>query len=146
MADRGTVWVPTAFTMKAYSERLDPNTVETTVARRTFEHQLAQIAAAYRLGVEMATGTDAGSLGVDHGAAIREEIAILMAAGVPLEKAICCASFQGAKLLGLERALGSLEKGRDATFTVIPGPPEHFPWSLKGPVITYVQGKRVWAW
>lgn len=146
MAERGTVWVPTAFTMKAYSERLDLNTIETTVARRTFEHQLAQIAAAHELGVEIATGTDAGSLGVDHGAAIREEIATLMAAGVPLEKAICCASFQGARLLGLERALGSLVKGREATFALIPGPPEHFPWSLKGPVITYVQGKRVWAW
>ncbi len=143
MADRGTVWVPTAFTMKAYSERLDPGTVETRVARRTFEHQLAQIAAAYEKGVDMATGTDAGSLGVDHGAALREEIAIFMAAGIPLEKVIRCASLHGARLLGLEREMGSLVKGMPATFVVISGPPENLPSSLKGPVFTYVFGERV---
>ena len=93
--------------------------------------------------MDIATGTDAGSLGVDHGAALREEIAILMAAGMPLEKAIRCASFQGAKLLGLEEELGSLVKGMEATFAVIPGSPEHLPLSLKGPVVTYVQGKRM---
>jgi imidazolonepropionase-like amidohydrolase len=143
MADRGTVWVPTAFTMKAYSERLGPGTVETAVARRTFEHQLAQIAAAYENGVDIATGTDAGSLGVDHGAALKEEIAIFMAAGIPLEKAIRCASFHGARLLGLEKELGSLVKGMSATFAVIPGSPENLPSSLKGPVVTYVLGERV---
>jgi imidazolonepropionase-like amidohydrolase len=143
VADRGTVWVPTAFTMKAYSERLDPGTVETTVARRTFEHQWAQIAAAHEKGVDIATGTDAGSLGVDHGAALREEIAILIAAGIPLEKAIRCASLHGARLLGLEREMGSLVKGMPATFAVIPGPPENLPSSLKGPVVTYVFGERV---
>jgi imidazolonepropionase-like amidohydrolase len=143
MADRGTVWVPTAFTMKAYSERLDPGTVETTVARRTFEHQLAQIAAAYEIGVDIATGTDAGSLGVDHGAALREEIAIFMAAGIPPEKATRCASFHGARLLGLEKEMGLLVQGMPATFAVIPGPPENLPSSLKGPVVTYVLGERV---
>jgi imidazolonepropionase-like amidohydrolase len=143
VADRGTVWVPTAFTMKAYSERLEPGTVETAVARRTFEHQLAQIAAAYEKGVEIATGTDAGSLGVDHGAALREEIAIFIAAGIPLEWAIRCASLHGARLLGLEKEMGSLVKGMPATFAVIPGPPENLPSSLKGPVVTYVLGERV---
>jgi len=143
MADRGTVWVPTAFTMKAYSEKLDPDTAETTVARRTFEHQVAQIAAAYENEVDIATGTDAGSLGVDHGAALREEIAIFMAAGIPPEKAIRCASFHGARLLGLEKEMGSLVKGMPATFVLIPGPPENLPSSLRGPVVTYVFGERV---
>jgi imidazolonepropionase-like amidohydrolase len=143
MAERGTVWVPTAFTMEAYWERLEPGTVETAVARRTFEHQLAQIAAAHEKGVDMATGTDAGSLGVDHGAALGEEIGILMTAGLSLEKAIRCATLQGARLLGLEKELGSLVKGMPATFVAVPGPPERFPSSLKGAVMTYVHGEKV---
>jgi imidazolonepropionase-like amidohydrolase len=104
---------------------------------------VAQIAAAYENEVDIATGTDAGSLGVDHGAALREEIAILMAVGIPLEKAVRCASFHGARLLGLEKEMGLLVKGMPATFVLIPGPPEHLPSSLKGPVVTYVFGERV---
>ena len=143
MALRGTVWVPTAFTMKAYSERLEPDTPETFVARKTYDHQLGQIGAAFKAGVALATGTDAGSLGVHHGAALREEIFVLMEAGLPLEKAIRSATFEGARLLGFEREMGSLVKGMSATFAVVPGSPERLPFSLKGPVVTYVFGELV---
>jgi imidazolonepropionase-like amidohydrolase len=143
MAARGTVWVPTAFTMRAYSEKLDPGAPETVVAGKTYEHQLGQVKAAFEEGVEVATGTDAGSLGVHHGAALSEEIISLIAAGISVEKAIRSATFEGARLLGLEREMGSLVRGMPATFTLIPGPPENFPSSLRGSVVTYVFGEKV---
>ena len=62
MADRGTVWVPTAATMQAYAEHHPGPGSERDVARRNLAHQLAQIQQARRLGVTVALGTDAGSL------------------------------------------------------------------------------------
>jgi hypothetical protein len=39
----------------------------------------------------MALGTDAGSLGVHHGEAVREEIESLVVAGLGLDEAVQCA-------------------------------------------------------
>ena len=67
MRDRQTVWVPTAFTMRAYAAHLAPSSREADTARRNLTHQMDQLRMARELGVPVALGTDAGSLGVHHG-------------------------------------------------------------------------------
>jgi hypothetical protein len=42
----------------------------------------------------MTVGTDAGSLGVHHGKAIREEIEVLVVAGLGLDEAVQCATWR----------------------------------------------------
>ena len=128
MADTGVVWIPTAVTMKAYSDylkrqghRSDPSFAE--VSRRNLDHQLAQIAAARELGVILATGTDAGSPGVHHGYSLKEEIQLFMAAGYSLEGAICCASRNGAQLMGL-RDRGEIAAGMRADFLAVAAQPQ----------------------
>jgi len=146
MADRGTVWIPTAVTMEAYAEYLEDSGVlppcfgggrgsgETQrdaarVARRNLEHQLEQMAAARRLGVTVALGTDAGSIGVEHGRGAAREFGLLMAAGFSPAQAVRCASSNGARLLSLER-LGRFGPGRPATFIAVEGDPSGLPRSL----------------
>ena len=123
MADHQATWVPTAITMKAYAEKLAPASAEAATALKNYEHQLEQIAFAKRSGVRIALGTDAGSLGVRHGYAVRQELEILMMAGFSLEEAVRCATYNGARLLGLDH-LGTLTAGKTATFLAVPGPPE----------------------
>ncbi len=129
MADRGTFWVPTIGTMTAYAATLPPESPEAAGARRNAEAQLEQVAVARDLGVRVAVGTDAGSMGVIHGAGIIEEMRLLMSAGYPLTEAVRCATDNGAVLWDLEGS-GTLTPGEAATFIAVPGPPSDLPDSL----------------
>lgn len=129
MADRQVFWVPTLAPMAALSQPgcLPPKQAD--VARRTLEHQLEQVADALKFGVRIVLGTDAGSLGVDHGTAVRREMALLMEAGMPLLLAVRCATAKAAKLLGLA-GRGALHPGGSADMVVVHGSPEQLPESL----------------
>jgi len=140
MADRGAVWVPTAVTMKAYSERLPPHSPEAEIARRNFDHQVEQIRLARELGVAVAVGTDAGSPGVHHGIAVGQELKILMAAGYSVSKAIACATANSAKLLSLNQ-LGTLQTGKAATWVAAKGHPRDLPESLAS-IRLFISGRE----
>lgn len=129
MADAGTVWVPTAVTMEAYSRMLPRDAPEAEIARRNFEHQAAQIRRARELGVRIAVGSDAGSLGVDHGRGVGEELAIFVDAGFSIEAAVACSAGVGGELLGLPDG-GEIRAGRPASFIAVDGPPERLPGNL----------------
>ena len=131
MAEKGTFWVPTAFTMKAYLANIgsagfgaDPKVVE-----KNLNDQLAQLAFAREQGVNVAIGTDAGSLGVLHGESVVEEMKLFIKAGYSLPEAIRCATANGAQLLGLDD-FGLLAKGRTATFLAARGGPAQLPRKL----------------
>lgn len=141
MAEAGTIWVPTAVTMWAYARRLPAQGEEAQMARRNFDHQMEQLRAARRLGVRVAMGTDAGSLGVHHGKAMGREMAIFMEAGWPLAEAVQCGSSGAASLLGGEYT-GMVAPGHSATFIAVPGPPEDLPRSLDRVAWIWVDGER----
>lgn len=119
MADRAVFWVPTVIPMAALAEAPKLTAAQRDAARRTVDHQLMQIREAQAAGVVMAVGTDAGSQGVDHGTAVGQEIKLLMAAGLPLEAAVRCATANTARLMGFADH-GELVPGRRADFIVIP--------------------------
>lgn len=141
--DRGVTWGPTAITMGAYARILPRGSREADTARRTLDHQLDQIRLAGELGVTVAVGTDSGSPGVHHGHAVREEMGLLMKAGFSLEKAVRCATLNGAALLGFDNDMGVLRAGMPATFQVFNGDPESFPDSPASTGGLYIAGK---AW
>ncbi len=143
MAELQVTWVPTAVTMKAYSEQLPRGSSEADMAARIFDHQREQMTIARKWGVPMAVGTDSGSLGVNHGLALIEELKIFMACGFSLEEAIGCSSLEGARLLGMKGELGQLKKDMDATFVAVTGDPSMLPDALRDPVQVYIQGKPV---
>lgn len=143
MAERGIYWVPTAVTMRAYSRMLEPDSIEAETAGRYLAHQLEQIRMARDYGLQIAAGSDAGSLGVNHGQALIEEIGLFLEAGMTIEEAVKCASLSGAALLGIERELGRLQPGRPASFILVKGAPGFLPDSLLSPERVYFRGNLI---
>jgi len=140
MADRQAFWVPTAIPMAALTRDGLLSPAMADVARRTLEHQLKQIASAHQSGVRIALGTDAGSMGADHGSAVRRELALLVDAGLPLPRAVQCATLNAAQLMGLKYR-GALQPGWRADFIVLHGRPEHLPASLANIAGLCIQGR-----
>jgi imidazolonepropionase-like amidohydrolase len=140
LAEKQITWVPTAFTMEAYARMLPKGSRESEVARKNLDHQLDQIRLAKDFGVRMAVGTDAGSLGVHHGEAVREEIRMLLIAGLGLGEAVQCATSMGAALLGLQHRAGCLMPGSPATFLAVRAEPERLLETLGSPERVYLKG------
>jgi len=130
MADQQVFWVPTAIPMAALTRDGVLSPARADVARRTLEHQMQQIETARQSGVRIALGTDAGSMGADHGAAVRGELALLMDAGLSLPQAVKCASLNVARLMGLKDR-GALQPGWRADFIAVHGSPDQLPGSLE---------------
>ena len=140
MAAGDVFWVPTACTMKAYAKHGDAGDGERRMALKNLDHQLEQMALAGKLGVPMALGTDAGSVGVHHGSGVIEELKLFLSAGFSIEEAVKCASFNGARLLGLEKK-GLIAEGMRADFVAVKGRPEDLPKSLGQSARVYSGGR-----
>jgi imidazolonepropionase-like amidohydrolase len=81
------------------------------------------VAAALRAGVTVVAGSDAGSIGVDHGSGLWAELWLLREAGLSAPQAVAAATHEAARLLGLEGELGELSPGRAASFVAVRGQP-----------------------
>ena len=159
MADEQIFWVPTAVTMKAYRDVFGQriknlgsrdHSQDSSMSRinemaqgasMNLEHQLEQIRRAKELGVPMALGTDAGSIGVHHGRSLKEEIRLFMTAGFSVPGAVECATRNNARLLNLGD-YGVIAKGAPATFIAVTGPPQDLPDSLGSLTSLYINGKE----
>ena len=142
MADAQITWVPTAVTMKAFTETVAAGDSKSRrkVAEQTLNHQLEQMALARQYGVTIALGTDAGSQGVLHGESVAEEFKLILKAGYCLPEAVRCATYNGARLLGLEE-IGRIAKGRPANFIVARATPAMLPRKLSYLEAIYLNGR-----
>jgi len=123
MADAGITWVPTIIPMAALARSEQFTARQRDTAKKTVDHQLEQIHLAREYGVGIGLGTDAGSPGVDHGAAVHEELSLLKSAGLSIEQAISCATEHNARLLGQHRC-GALAPGMRADLLVVANGPD----------------------
>jgi imidazolonepropionase-like amidohydrolase len=78
---------------------------------------------AWKAGVTLITGSDAGNMLVFHGPTIQHEIALWVEAGIPAPVAIQAATLNSANALKAGARFGSIEKGKDATMLVVDGNP-----------------------
>jgi imidazolonepropionase-like amidohydrolase len=142
LLERDTYWVPTLFTMKAYAANMNfiRTDADKTVIEKNLNHQLEQLARARELGVKVALGTDAGSLGVLHGESLVEEMKLFKKAGYSLSETVQCATSRGAELLGISD-FGLLAKGNRATFLISRGSPAQLPRKLSYLEGIYVDGR-----
>ncbi|MGH7469877.1 MAG: amidohydrolase family protein [Longimicrobiales bacterium] len=79
--------------------------------------------AAYRAGVPIMVGTDAGDSFVFPGSSVHDELDELIAAGLTPAQAIKAATFSGAEYLGRTAELGSVQTGRFADLVLLDANP-----------------------
>jgi imidazolonepropionase-like amidohydrolase len=141
MAEKGTYWVPTVFTMKAFGININATrtTADAKVIQKTVEHQLGQLRLARECGVKVALGTDAGSLGVLHGESMVEEMKLYKKAGYSLAEMFHSATVVGAELLGIDDFSG-IHEGAKATFLVSRGAPSQLPRKILYLEAIYMDG------
>jgi imidazolonepropionase-like amidohydrolase len=70
-------------------------------------------------GVTIALGTDAGNIGVLHGPSVFHEMLLMSKAGLTNHEILVAATLNGAKLLGNEKRLGSVDAGKIADLVVL---------------------------
>jgi len=77
---------------------------------------------AHQAGVPIAMGTDAGTPFNRHGENLREMELLIRTGFTPME-AIVAATKTGSEVLGLEKKIGTIEKGKLADLIVVDGDP-----------------------
>jgi imidazolonepropionase-like amidohydrolase len=95
----------------------------TDFQRSLVEKAPAMAAAASRAGVRLLAGTDTGDPYVIPGYALHDEIELMVAAGVPILKALQSATSEPASAFGLSSELGSVAIGQVADLLVLDGDP-----------------------
>ena len=98
---------------------------------------------AFKAGVTLVTGTDAGNMLVLHGPTVQHELQLWVEAGVPVLAAIQAATANSAKLLGADGRFGTIEKGRDATLLIVDGNPLTDIHALEAISFVMFKGERV---
>lgn len=111
--------------------RLPPEDLPERVRRMISERQplvrhLTGLASLKRIsdaGGIIAAGTDAGNIGTLHGPAIFREFELMAAAGLSPATILRTATTNGARVMGLERELGTIEPGRIADLVILDADP-----------------------
>lgn len=123
MKANGTVLIPTLMAFKGVTERLGKG-IYTPVVENKIE-AVAETAKvfmgrAYRWGVPIAFGTDAGVFGHGRNA---EELALMVGQGMSNREALASATTAAAKVLGMENEIGKVAPGFSADLIAFDGNP-----------------------
>jgi imidazolonepropionase-like amidohydrolase/ABC-type multidrug transport system permease subunit len=78
---------------------------------------------AYKDGVNLVTGSDAGNFLVLHGPTVQHELELWVRAGIPPAVALQAATYNAARLLRAEKHIGSIRVGNDADLLLVDGNP-----------------------
>jgi imidazolonepropionase-like amidohydrolase/ABC-type multidrug transport system permease subunit len=98
---------------------------------------------AWKAGVTLVTGSDAGNPMVFHGPTTQREIQLWIDAGIPAPVALQAATANSAKFLGASDRFGTIRKGMEATLLVVDGNPLQDPKALESISNVFLKGERV---
>lgn len=98
---------------------------------------------AWRAGVLLVTGSDAGNFLVLHGPTVQHEIELWVAAGIPVDVALQAATYNAAKLLRADSRIGTIEKGKEASLLIVDGNPLQDVKALSSVSTVFMKGERV---
>jgi len=148
MKKRGVPLIPTLSALFQIESRgveagVPAFAVEKTAKVKPFH--LASIRLARKAGVAIAMGTDAGTPFNLHGENLRELKLLVQHCGFSPAEAIQAATLVNARVLGLEKELGTIEEGKLADLVVVDGNPlDDIEVLLRRPSIRLVmQGGRI---
>lgn len=121
MKKQGTYYVPTITAGKWVAEKADTYPAIVQPKAKAVGPQIQNtFSQAYKRGVKIAFGTDAGVF--PHGLNARE-FQYMVEAGMPAIEAIQSATIESAKLLRIDNKLGSISKGKIADIIAVKGDP-----------------------
>jgi imidazolonepropionase-like amidohydrolase len=146
MRDSGTFMVPTLSTYEAMYKSGQKMDLPDYIVRKTSDVMVASRAAfalALKIGVPLATGTDAGAPGHPHGS-LPEELRLMVEYGATALEAIRFATANSAELLGLASEIGTLEPGKRADILAVQGDPLQDIRVLKNVLFVLRDGAVVW--
>jgi imidazolonepropionase-like amidohydrolase/ABC-type multidrug transport system permease subunit len=119
--------VPRALLDATKAALTSPDLADMRAALKSFPMDLkigeANLARAYKSGVILVTGSDAGNLLVFHGPTVHHELQLWRQAGIPATVALQAATYNAARLLHAEKRIGSIRKGLDADLLIVDGNP-----------------------
>lgn len=119
MAENGAFFVPTLTVYAFHRESAEPHF--NARARAMYTHQTESIQKALELGVKVVAGTDAG--GYAHYINAQELRWLVEHGGMTNAQAIVSATGWAAECLGLEKEIGTVERGKLADLIVVDGDP-----------------------
>jgi len=123
MADKQIAWIPTAYTMKSYSEILKNKNPEYDICLRNYFDQLEQINYAKQIGVIVLPGSDAGTCGINHGQGLIQELKVLSELGYSVQNLIKMAAYNSARHSVFEENF-IIKPDNIASFIAVKGKPE----------------------
>ncbi len=98
---------------------------------------------AWRAGVTLVTGSDAGNFLVMHGPTVEHEIELWTAAGIPLDVALTAATRNAAILLKAGNRIGTIEPGKEASMVLVDGNPLQDVRALSSISVVLMKGEYV---
>jgi imidazolonepropionase-like amidohydrolase len=111
-------------TVRLDAKRLSPFTVAVAKQVPDFDRNArANLKRVLDAGIPIAMGTDAGNPLTLHGPAVYAEMEAMQAAGMTPMQVIVASTHGGAAAMGLEKEIGTVEKGKSADLLVVGGDP-----------------------
>ena len=98
---------------------------------------------AWRAGVTLVTGSDAGNAIVLHGATVHREVELWVEAGLPPTVALTAATGNSARLLHVEDRIGFVKQGHEATLLLIDGNPLKDINAIEAVSSVFLKGERI---
>jgi imidazolonepropionase-like amidohydrolase len=131
MKNAGSFYVPTMYVYSGIATKgKDAGLSEWMVgkAKGVLDSHREAFQKAYRMGINIATGTDVGSDGMEKwggrmGEGLLSEIELMVKYGMTPMDAIRAATQMSARNIGIDQSVGTLERGRLADLVIIDGDP-----------------------
>ena len=108
-----------------------------------YAHAKTNLLRAYRAGVTLVTGSDAGNVLVIHGPTVQQELALWVQAGIPAAVALQAATYNAAKALGASDRIGAIAAGLDANLLLVNGDPLSDISATEGISMVIFKGERI---
>ncbi len=99
------------------------DTARAAIFQSALEQATANLLRAWKAGVGLVMGTDAGNPMVFPGPALHHELQLWVKAGIPARVALAAATLNGARLLHAESRFGAIRKGLEANLLLVDGNP-----------------------
>lgn len=119
MRDKQIAWVPTFAPIQKqiqYADQLGLNEKIIHNLRKILEQHSNSLTKAYEIGTPIVAGSDAGSLGVEHGLGLIYELELMENAGISLLTIINSATGNSYNCLRFKEKFGQIKKGYQSRF------------------------------